>query len=303
MWLSKSPTGPSAKFHVENIHTMDELKLTGNCLKGSRPLLSFDSSFEDPSKPHLALLREVFTQALGTPLGHPKSKPFVDHVISLSYLDGRIWFRNFQIIEDTLDEKATVKAVKKGKQTTNNLVEIGPRFCLRLARIFSGSFGGQVCVVWGSHESAVHEVEVEVEVEGGGGGRRRAGAATFAEFPSGRAIISLLLSVALLYSALLPRALLCSLLLCSDSVSMDRSTVQLATEPSSFPPSRPSTKTKPTARQTMRERRKRRRTEQSTPTGERPRTQRGGARRTQSCRPQSWTTCLLDFGPGGRGKE
>lgn len=143
MWLSKAPTGPSAKFHVENIHTMDELKLTGNCLKGSRPLLSFDSSFEDPSKPHLALLREVFTQALGTPLGHPKSKPFVDHVISLSYLDGRIWFRNFQIIEDTLDEKTTIKAVKKGKQTTNNLVEIGPRFCLRLARIFSGSFGGQ----------------------------------------------------------------------------------------------------------------------------------------------------------------
>ena len=203
MWLSKSPTGPSAKFHVENIHTMDELKLTGNCLKGSRPLLSFDSSFEDPSKPHLALLREVFTQALGTPLGHPKSKPFVDHVISLSYLDGRIWFRNFQIIEDTLDEKATVKAVKKGKQTTNNLVEIGPRFCLRLARIFSGSFGGQVCVVWGSHESAVHEVEVEVEVEGGGGvgdGRARL------PLPSFRAGERLSLFCSLL---------LCSTLLCS----------------------------------------------------------------------------------------
>ena len=24
------------------VHTMDELKLTGNCLKGSRPILSFD---------------------------------------------------------------------------------------------------------------------------------------------------------------------------------------------------------------------------------------------------------------------
>lgn len=24
------------------VHTMDELKLTGNCLKGSRPVLSFD---------------------------------------------------------------------------------------------------------------------------------------------------------------------------------------------------------------------------------------------------------------------
>ena len=42
MWLSKSPVGPSAKLLVTNIHTSDELKLTGNCLKYSRPLLSFD---------------------------------------------------------------------------------------------------------------------------------------------------------------------------------------------------------------------------------------------------------------------
>jgi hypothetical protein len=32
--------------HVQNVHTMDELKMTGNCLKGSRGLLSFDASFE-----------------------------------------------------------------------------------------------------------------------------------------------------------------------------------------------------------------------------------------------------------------
>ena len=45
MWMSKSPAGPSAKFMVTNIHTSDELKLTGNCLKFSRPLLSFDKGF------------------------------------------------------------------------------------------------------------------------------------------------------------------------------------------------------------------------------------------------------------------
>lgn len=28
--------------HFAEVHTMDELKMTGNCLKGSRPLLSFD---------------------------------------------------------------------------------------------------------------------------------------------------------------------------------------------------------------------------------------------------------------------
>ena len=42
IWLMKSPEGPSFKFSVQNIHTSDELKLTGNCLKFSRPMLSFD---------------------------------------------------------------------------------------------------------------------------------------------------------------------------------------------------------------------------------------------------------------------
>jgi hypothetical protein len=33
---AKSPDGPTVKFLVQNVHTMDELKLTGNHLKGSR---------------------------------------------------------------------------------------------------------------------------------------------------------------------------------------------------------------------------------------------------------------------------
>ena len=51
LWLMKSPEGPSIKFSVQNIHTADELKMTGNCLKYSRPLLSFDGAFN--SAPHL----------------------------------------------------------------------------------------------------------------------------------------------------------------------------------------------------------------------------------------------------------
>ena len=35
------PFGPSCKFLVQNVHTMEELRLTGNCLKGSRPILVF----------------------------------------------------------------------------------------------------------------------------------------------------------------------------------------------------------------------------------------------------------------------
>ena len=60
MYLGKTPLGPSVKFHVANVHTMDELKLTGNCMIGSRPLLNFDASFD--SQPHLQLLKSKFCE-------------------------------------------------------------------------------------------------------------------------------------------------------------------------------------------------------------------------------------------------
>ena len=80
--------GPSIKFHITNIHTMDELKLTGNCMKGSRPILSFDSSFDTVD--HLKLVKELFVDVFGTPRGHPKSKPFVDRVMGFYYADGKV---------------------------------------------------------------------------------------------------------------------------------------------------------------------------------------------------------------------
>ncbi|KAM6188069.1 LOW QUALITY PROTEIN: ribosome biogenesis protein BRX1 homolog [Sarcoramphus papa] len=122
MWLSNTPQGPSAKFLVQNIHTLAELKMTGNCLRGSRPLLSFDPTFD--KEPHYALLKELFIQIFSIPQYHPKSQPFVDHVFTFTVTDERIWFWNYQIIEDA------------------SLVEIGPRFVLNLIKIFQGSFGG-----------------------------------------------------------------------------------------------------------------------------------------------------------------
>ncbi|CAJ0579646.1 unnamed protein product, partial [Mesorhabditis spiculigera] len=105
---------------------MDELKLTGNCLKASRPILSFDSTFE--GKPHLELIKQTLTQVFSTPEHHPRSQPFVDHVFTFSISpDEKIWFRNFQIVDETLQ-----------------LQEIGPRFVLELIRIFNGSFEGAV---------------------------------------------------------------------------------------------------------------------------------------------------------------
>ncbi|XP_066472309.1 ribosome biogenesis protein BRX1 homolog [Tiliqua scincoides] len=123
MWFSNAPQGPSAKFLVQNIHTLAELKMTGNCLRGSRPLLSFDSAFD--REPHYAVLKELFIQIFSTPHYHPKSQPFVDHVFTFSIMDHRIWFRNYQIVEEDMA-----------------LVEIGPRFVLNLIKIFQGSFGG-----------------------------------------------------------------------------------------------------------------------------------------------------------------
>lgn len=80
------------------VYTSTELKLTGNCLKGSRPILSFDNSFDE--HPQYSLLREMFIQIFGVPNHHPKSQPFVDNVLNFSVLDNRIWFRNYQILDN-----------------------------------------------------------------------------------------------------------------------------------------------------------------------------------------------------------
>ncbi|ORZ14646.1 Brix domain-domain-containing protein [Absidia repens] len=138
LWMSKTPNGPSVKFHVQNLHTMDELKMTGNCLKGSRHVLSFDKNFD--SAPHWQLLKELLGQVFNVPKGSRRSKPFVDHVLSFSIVDNRIWFRNYQILEKNAQN--TPGFSLEDKKDDLSLVEIGPRFCLTVIRIFDGSFGG-----------------------------------------------------------------------------------------------------------------------------------------------------------------
>jgi ribosome biogenesis protein BRX1 len=90
LWLGRvgENTGPSARFHLTNVHTMDELRLTGNCMKGSRPVLTFDDSFTKVG--HLKLLKELFVDVFGTPRGHPKSKPFVDRVMAFYFVDNKV---------------------------------------------------------------------------------------------------------------------------------------------------------------------------------------------------------------------
>lgn len=126
LWATNINGGPSAKFLVTGVHTMKDIKLIGNCLKGSRPVLSFDESFE--KIPHLQLIKELFVQIFNVPFKHPKSQPFVDHVVTFSYLDGHIWFRNYQILD----------------HADMTMAEIGPRMVLMPMLILSSSFHGDV---------------------------------------------------------------------------------------------------------------------------------------------------------------
>jgi len=138
---------------------MSELHFPGNCLRGSRPILSFDSTFT--TAPHLLLIKELLTHTFGVPKGARKTKPFIDHVMGFTLADGKIWIRCFQIAETavsksdktastpTTDENEPPGKVTQGKKVTPgetkiSLVEIGPRFVLTPIVILEGSFGGPV---------------------------------------------------------------------------------------------------------------------------------------------------------------
>merc|ERR1719431_2091765 len=103
---------------------MSELKMTGNCLAASRPLLSFCPNFSNET--HWQLIKELLTGIFSVPNHHPKSQPFFDHVFTFSLVDGKVWFRNYQIVEET-----------------GAMAEIGPRMVLNPIKIFEGAFCGQ----------------------------------------------------------------------------------------------------------------------------------------------------------------
>ena len=150
------------------VHTMSELHFPGNCLKGSRPILSFDKTFD--SQPHFLVIKELLTHIFGVPKHSRKTKPFIDHVMGFSIIDGKIWVRCFEISEtelskgeaatsnpdavevltngDTEKENAigTVTKVPKARRGDSkvSLVEIGPRFVMTPIVILESSFGGPV---------------------------------------------------------------------------------------------------------------------------------------------------------------
>lgn len=140
--VAKIPLGPTMIFRVLNIHTLAEMKMTGNCLLHSRPLLLFSPEFGSegaPAAAHLALLRDLFVQVFGTPRNHPKAKPFFDHAFGFYKFDGnRVWFRHYQIAPLVGGEGGD--ADKPDRQT---FVEIGPRCVLEMVKVLEGAFSGQ----------------------------------------------------------------------------------------------------------------------------------------------------------------
>ncbi|KAL4802777.1 Brix domain-containing protein [Aspergillus unguis] len=161
LWLSRPPNGPTIKFHVNNLHTMAELNtgFAGNCLKGGRGIVVFDKSFDEQGplmsqqgNEYRGVIREMLRSVFCVPKRGVKGmKPFVDRVIGIYGVDGKIWIRVYEIRESEGGNKKKDGEEEAGKPAHNpkdgpelSLVEIGPRFVLTPIVILEGSFGGPV---------------------------------------------------------------------------------------------------------------------------------------------------------------
>ncbi|EAL87933.1 hypothetical protein LV164_006829 [Aspergillus fumigatus] len=159
LWLARPPNGPTIKFHVTNLHTMGELNtgFSGNCLKGGRGIVVFDRSFDEqgpvmssPGNEYRGLIREMLRGVFCVPKRGVKGmKPFIDRVIGVFGVDGKIWIRVYEIRESeggAKKDEENSKPAPKGKNAEPeiSLVEIGPRFVLTPIVILEGSFGGPV---------------------------------------------------------------------------------------------------------------------------------------------------------------
>lgn len=147
LWLAKAPNGPTIKFHVSNIHTMAELGFGGNCLKGGRGIVVFDKSFDESLTANGAestgLIREMIRGVFCVPSkGVRGAKPFIDRVVGVYGLDGKIWIRVYEIRECGKDNAQ--ESIVDDADSGLKLVEIGPRIVLTPIVILEGSFGGPV---------------------------------------------------------------------------------------------------------------------------------------------------------------
>ena len=130
LWIAKFPNGPSVKFRLSEIVLAETTKFHGNCLKASRPILSFDAEFLNSIEN--TLVKNLLVDCFNIPKNHPKSQPFFDKVFSFNFHNKIIHFRNYQLS-------------KNGHKISDvEFTEIGPRFQLELIKVFDNFFGGEV---------------------------------------------------------------------------------------------------------------------------------------------------------------
>ena len=106
-------------------------------------------------------MREMLRSVFCVPKRVRGMKPFVDRIIGVFGVDGKIWIRVFEIREsertkgkageqetDEIDNKAQKNSSSSRKNKDGmpdiSLIEIGPRFVLTPIVILEGSFGGPV---------------------------------------------------------------------------------------------------------------------------------------------------------------
>ena len=132
---------------------MAELGFGGNCLKGGRGVVVFDKSFNDletgSGKESMSLVREMLRGVFCVPGKNVKGmKPFIDRVVGIYGLDGKIWIRIYEIREGGKNDAQTPEEQKlaDGAEVAAGvkLVEVGPRFVMTPIVILEGSFGGPV---------------------------------------------------------------------------------------------------------------------------------------------------------------
>jgi ribosome biogenesis protein BRX1 len=126
-WIARVPDGPSVNFFIEDAQSIKDLKLIGNCLKGSRPILQFDPGLEDGGV--FSISANLLGRLFSVPFEEPRSKPFVDRTMIFLRVGDSIVMRHYQI-QWGEGEALTV------------LAEVGPRVRLVPHFVLAGAFKG-----------------------------------------------------------------------------------------------------------------------------------------------------------------
>jgi hypothetical protein len=126
MSIASTPGGPTACFSILNLHAIKELHFLGECSPKSRRILFFDPVFDDMAE--LSIIKELLRRCFSGKATPESRESFIDTCLTFAIADEKIWVSRYQI---------------SWEEGSRRLFEAGPRFCLDLLAILSGSFCGR----------------------------------------------------------------------------------------------------------------------------------------------------------------